>query len=264
MLIINADDWGRDTETTDRIHECVKCRAISSVSAMVFMEDSERAAVIAQEQRISAGLHLNFTTKFTSSGVSSTLQDHQWRVSSFLSRRSWSLVVFHPGLVSSFDYLVKSQCDEFATLYGDYPQKLDGHHHMHLCANVLLQRLLPSGTAVRRSFSFRPKEKSMWNRMYRRLVDIDLARNHQLTDYFFSIAPLKHRERLDYIFSLAKHSVVELETHPVALDEYTYLTSGEVFRACRDVAIANTPGSVMEPAVNVRGSSAARELYLSE
>src|ERR1700758_5164513 len=44
ILIINADDWGRDHETTQRILECTLRGTVSSASAMVFMEDSERAA----------------------------------------------------------------------------------------------------------------------------------------------------------------------------------------------------------------------------
>src|SRR5713226_8748086 len=44
ILIINADDWGQDHETTERISDCIVCRSVSSASAMVFMEDSERAA----------------------------------------------------------------------------------------------------------------------------------------------------------------------------------------------------------------------------
>jgi len=47
LLIINADDWGRDPENTGKILDCVLLGAVSSVSAMVFMEDSERAAAIA-------------------------------------------------------------------------------------------------------------------------------------------------------------------------------------------------------------------------
>ena len=42
VLIINADDWGRDRRTTQSIHDCVVRKTISSASAMVFMEDSER------------------------------------------------------------------------------------------------------------------------------------------------------------------------------------------------------------------------------
>ena len=39
LLILNADDWGRDRLTTDRILDCCLLEAVSSVSAMVFMED---------------------------------------------------------------------------------------------------------------------------------------------------------------------------------------------------------------------------------
>jgi predicted glycoside hydrolase/deacetylase ChbG (UPF0249 family) len=63
-LIINADDWGRSRETTDRTLECWERGSISSVSAMVFMEDSVRAAALARERGIDTGLHLNFTTPF--------------------------------------------------------------------------------------------------------------------------------------------------------------------------------------------------------
>src|ERR1035438_7665463 len=50
LLIVNADDWGRDHETTERTFECILRGAVSSVSAMVFMGDSERAAGIPQEK----------------------------------------------------------------------------------------------------------------------------------------------------------------------------------------------------------------------
>lgn len=238
MLILNADDWGEDVQTTERIHDCVKRGTISSVSAMVFMEDSRRAALIARESDIDAGLHLNFTTEFSSNRCSSLLLRHQRRVSRFLLHRPRAQVVFHPRLTNSFDYLVRAQCDEFATLYGKYPERLDGHHHMHLCANVLLQGLLARGTIVRRNFSFRRGEKSVWNRMYRRIIDAILARQHRVTDYLFSLAPFNPSDRLDYIFSLARHSIVEVETHPVVLEEYRFLTSGEIFRYLAGITIA--------------------------
>ena len=56
-LVINADDWGRDRDTTDHTLECIRAGSVSSVSAMVFMEDSEGAAARAREQGIDAGLH---------------------------------------------------------------------------------------------------------------------------------------------------------------------------------------------------------------
>ena len=48
MITINADDWGRSEAETDAALFCYVNGRISSVSAMVFMEDSERAAELAK------------------------------------------------------------------------------------------------------------------------------------------------------------------------------------------------------------------------
>jgi hypothetical protein len=98
---------------------------------------------------------------------------------------------------------------------------------MHLCANVLLGELMPEGTLARRNFSFAPGEKSWINRFYRKSVDRQLKRRHRLVDYLFSLAPVEPADRLQRIVSLARHAVVELETHPVNPDEYRFLTRGE-------------------------------------
>lgn len=238
FLIMNADDWGRDVLTTDRILDCSMKGAVSSVSAMVFMEDSERAADLAWQREIEAGLHLNFTTPFSSARCPSALLKHQQKVAYYLLRHRLAQIIFHPGLVQSFEYLVKTQLDEFNRLYGVVPERIDGHHHMHLCANVLIQRLLPSGAIVRRNFSFERSEKSIWNRSYRRVLDWCLARKYKLADYFFSLPPLGSRDRLRRISSLAQHFIVEVETHPVNPAEYQYLIGGSFHRDNLDVRIA--------------------------
>src|SRR6185437_6444247 len=92
VLIVNADDWGRDRQTTDRTLDCLRCGAVSSVSAMVFMNDSERAAAIARDNGIDAGLHLNFTSSFSHPGIPSRLAEHQKRLSQYLRRHRWSQV----------------------------------------------------------------------------------------------------------------------------------------------------------------------------
>jgi len=229
-LIVNADDWGRNRETTDRTFECTLSASLSSVSAMVFMEDSERAAEKARESRIDAGLHLNFTTEFTARNCSIGLVEHLRKVAAYLLRHRLAQVLFHPGLARSFEYLVSAQIEEFHRLYGAKPNRIDGHHHMHLCANVILQKLLPAGTVVRRNFSFQPGEKTIWNRTYRRLLDGMVAHRHQMVDFLFSIAPLEPATRLQQIFSLAHHSVIEIETHPIQTEEYRFLTQGEILR----------------------------------
>ena len=177
-LIVNADDWGRDRNTTDRTLDCVRHGSVSSVSAMVFMEDSERAATLSREHTIEAGLHLNLTTPFSVGRCPARLIEYQQQIARHLLRHRLAQVVFHPKLIRAFDYVVKTQLSEFIRLYGVPAARIDGHHHMHLCANMLLQGLLPLNTIVRRSFSFEVGEKSVWNRYYRRLVDRMLARRH--------------------------------------------------------------------------------------
>jgi len=230
-LIVNADDWGRDRQTTDCTLDCVKKGAVSAVSAMVFMEDSERAAAIAREHSIDAGLHLNFTSPFTSTRCPARLDQQQRRITAYLRAHRMAQLVFNPMLTGAFDDVVRAQVDEFRRLYGVEPARIDGHHHMHLCANVVLQGLLPTGTVVRRNFTFRPGEKGIVNRMYRQLLDRALARRHPMVDHLFSIEPLNPPERLQRIFSLAQQEVVELETHPVNPGEYAFLTSSEFPRS---------------------------------
>ena len=236
-LIINADDWGRDRNTTDRILDCVLCATVSSVSGMVFMEDSERAAATARQHNVSTGLHLNFTTPFSGTGVSPKLAEHQRRLTQHLRRNRFAPVLYRPALGVSFEYVVKAQLDEFRRLYGAGPERIDGHHHMHLCANVVFGNLLPKGTIVRRNFSFRAGEKGLANRLYRDLIDRVIRRRHDTTDYMFALPPLSPSHRLQRIFALAEQFAVELETHPVDPAEYRYLIEGEVLRQAGGVPI---------------------------
>lgn len=237
LLIVNADDWGQDATTTNRILDCVGRGSVTAVSAMVFMKDSERAATIALDRKIDAGLHLNFTTPFSASKIPSRLAEHLDKVAAFLRAHRLAQVMYHPGLTNAFEFLVASQIEEFRRLYGSKPLRLDGHHHMHLCANVRLQRLLPPSTLVRRSFSFRRGEKALLNRLYRKRVDALLSRRHRLTDYFFSLAPLSATDRIVQMFELARTSVVEVEVHPVVPDEYTFLHAPEFQRLTAGVRV---------------------------
>ena len=225
-LIVNADDWGRDCRTTDRTLDCIEAGSVSAVSAMVFMDDSERAATIACDRGIDAGLHLNLTAPFSAPNVDARLLEHQARLAGFLSRHSFARAVYNPVLASSFQYVVAAQIDEYRKLHGTDPARIDGHHHMHLCANVLLDQLLPSGTIVRPHFSFEAGEKFR-NRVFRITTAAMLRTRHHSVDFFFSLWPIKPASRLQRIVSLAQHFIVEVETHPVNPGEYLLLTSGE-------------------------------------
>ena len=227
LLVINADDWGRDRETTERTLECLRRGVVSSVSAMVFMQDSERAAGTAREQDIDAGLHLNLTTPFSGANCPARFAQHQQRIARCLRRYRLAQAVFHPTLMRSFEYVVSAQLEEFCRLYGRTPERFDGHHHMHLCANVLLGRLLPPVTVVRRNFSFEPGEKSLANRLYRRAIDRILARRHRLTDFFFSLEQCLKGNRLGRVVELSRVANVELMTHPEKTPEFEWLMGDE-------------------------------------
>lgn len=237
VLIVNADDWGRDRDTTDRTFDCFRRGSVSAVSAMVFMEDSERAAALARKEHVDAGLHLNFTTVF-SSNCAARLLEHQRLVAKFLLGHPFARGIFNPWLMRSFEYLVKAQRDEFIRLYGAEPERIDGHHHMHLSANVLFAGLLPQGTVVRPHFSYEPGEKVLRNFLFRRYAALLLARRYRHVDFLFSIVPLDLADRLLRIFSLAAHSVVEVETHPINPGEYRFLAEGGIFRWAETCPIA--------------------------
>lgn len=238
-LIVNADDWGIDALTTDRTLDCVNCRTVSSVSAMVFMQDSQRAADQALQHSVDTGLHLNLSTAFNGADVPSKLRNLQERIMGYLRRRKYARAMYHPGLAASFEYVVRAQMEEFERLYGTPPRRIDGHHHLHLCANVQRQKLLPRGVVVRRNFSFAPGQKSWSNRLYRAWQDRQLARRHILTDYFFALPPLEPQGRIDSIFGLARNAVVEVETHPANASEFQFLTTGWIVRGEMDTPIAS-------------------------
>ena len=227
MLIINADDWGKNKTTTDNSLVCFKNGRITSVSAMVFMEDSQRAADLALEYGLDAGLHLNFTTKFDRNITSSKLLECQQRIAAFLLTNRYFLLLYNPALKRDFHDVFNAQYEEYIRLYHKKPTHIDGHHHMHLCTNVLLQSLIPRGSKVRRNFSFTLGEKSIVNRLYRSLVDRWLQQRYQCTDFFFSIEPIFKSDRLRVIVELSLAHNVELMVHPEKLEECSYLLSTE-------------------------------------
>jgi predicted glycoside hydrolase/deacetylase ChbG (UPF0249 family) len=244
IVIVNADDWGINAAITDCILACARPAAISSVSAMVFMDDSERAARLARDHGIDAGLHLNLTCAFTATGVAPRLLEHHRRIVSFLRLARHARVLFNPLLVRSFDYVTRAQLDEFERLYGAPPRRVDGHHHMHLCTNVLVQKLLPKNAMIRRNQHFAPGEMSALNRRYRRWQDRFLARRYPTSDYFFDLSPMQPK-RLRRILTLARESTVEIAAHPDGPEEFAFLMSGGLARCAENVSIA--PRYVLPP-----------------
>jgi predicted glycoside hydrolase/deacetylase ChbG (UPF0249 family) len=235
MLIINADDWGGTRRVTDAALACFREGRITAASAMVFMGDSERAADLAKAYSVDAGLHVNLSERFTAGNASTRLLERQDRIARFLTQGRYALLFYNPALRQEFRYVYEAQVDEFYRLYGVPPSHFDGHRHMHLCSNMLVDALIPAGQRVRRSFSFWPGEKSIINRAYRSLVDRQLARRYRLTDFFFSLLQCLRTERLGRVLDLARIRKVELMTHPGVIEENAFLMSDEWKNALKNL-----------------------------
>jgi chitin disaccharide deacetylase len=227
MLIVNADDWGINRVATDRILDCYKNCRLTTVSAMVFMADSERSAELALKYELEVGLHLNFTLPFKSSKNSDRLHNQQERISKYLLNNKYYRLLYNPFLKNDLKYVFNAQWEEFTRLYKKPPAHVNGHHHMHLCSNMLAGRLIPRNSKIRKSFSFFEHEKNPFNRFYRNFVDWCIKQRYICTEYFFSIAPICDKARLKRIVHLSKEYDVELMTHPEKEGEYEYLKSTE-------------------------------------
>jgi predicted glycoside hydrolase/deacetylase ChbG (UPF0249 family) len=225
MLIINADDLGRNKLATERILSCHDQGRITSATAMVFMDDCERASDTILESGIDLGLHLNFTSPFDSSRAPPLLTEYQKHIAAFLLGTKYSVLLYNPLLKGAFDYTTKVQIEEFERLFGKAPTHIDGHHHMHLCMNMLIGRYIPPGTLVRRSFSFGPGEKSRINRLYRQLVDYGLTQRYRCVDSFFSLKRFEEGTRLNELIDLLYNSNIEVMVHPENSDEFKFLMS---------------------------------------
>jgi predicted glycoside hydrolase/deacetylase ChbG (UPF0249 family) len=225
MLIINADDFGRSAAETNAALKCYEEGRVTSVSAMMFMEDSERAAELAKENDLDVGLHLNFAEPFTGKNRPAELDEYHTRTVRYLMGNKYAQLLYNPLLQKEFARSYAAQAKEFVRLFGRPPSHIDGHHHMHLCTNILLSDVIPAGVKMRRSFSFWPGEKNFLNRTYRALVDRWLARRYLLPDYFFDLTQCIREEKLDRVATLAKTSKVELMTHPAVGEEAEYLMS---------------------------------------
>ena len=226
MLLVNADDLGWDKNITDRILDSYNKKRIHSASILTFMADSQRAVDLSRDIQLPIGLHLNLDEEFTGQNTPVKLKRHHRAVSSYLLAHKWNQVLYNPFLRESFDYVFKTQWDEYCRLYSAEPHWLDGHHHFHLCMNILLSGKLPAGIRIRRNFTFNPGEKNPINRLYRNLVDRWLTTRFRCTDSFFSLKPI-NLEKLRTLVLRSQSSDVEIMVHPGVDNEYLFLLSPE-------------------------------------
>ncbi len=231
MLIINADDWGGWREATDAAAACFRGGRITSATAMMFMGDSCRAADLSKDIGIEIGLHLNLTQEFTSPHVPGEIHADHARIRRFLRSSRYAVMLYHPLLQRTFRRVCEAQFLEFERLYGRLPAHVDGHHHKHLSANVLVGAMIPRSCSVRRNFSFEAGEKNFVNRAYRAIIDAWLRKRHPLADWFVSLGDCLKAGTLGHVARRAQSTNVELMTHPAVREEFEFLMSpkGEDF-----------------------------------
>jgi predicted glycoside hydrolase/deacetylase ChbG (UPF0249 family) len=189
---------------------------------MVFMEDSIRAASLALSGDLPVGLHINFTEPFTAAVKPQVRACHELLMR-FFGRSSYHRFLFNPLLSKHVACSFRAQYDEFVRLYRREPTHFDGHHHIHLCANMLLSAILPGGSRIRRSFTLDKAESSTIKRIVRRIIDGMLKRKYRTTDYFFRLNVETPLEQVRRLVQMAKRSTVELEVHPESPWQYDFL-----------------------------------------
>jgi predicted glycoside hydrolase/deacetylase ChbG (UPF0249 family) len=226
MIIVNADDWGRSPKETDVALNCYLAGRITSVTAMVFMADSERAADLALSNSIPVGLHINLNESFTGKIPSESIRSAQRRTAEFLNMNKYMQLLPNPFLARPMRDVFNAQLEEFCRLYRRPPSHFDGHQHMHLCTSMLIVAPIPRGEKIRRSFSYERGEKSLVNRSYRAWVNRRIRSQYHLTDYFFALSErLRPEARFQRVCSLAQNAAVELMTHPIVPEEQAFLMS---------------------------------------
>lgn len=230
LLIVNADDFGLDTANTDTILDCFRSGAISSTTALVWMRDSDRAAELAQSERIPTGLHLNLIEPYSSPDVPERVAATQRRVVERLRAGGVGPQLYHPGWSEDFGRCIDDQLSRFGELYGRAPTHLDGHRHMHLAMNALLSRALGPVKRCRRPVNRTPRESAPHKRLARSALSVLVRLRFTTTDACFSVRalhPVLGGAGLDDELGRAHRSSTELYAHPGYGDELALLRSDE-------------------------------------
>jgi chitin disaccharide deacetylase len=165
LLIVNADDWGGERRSTEAIHEAFRAGRVTSTTAMVYMEDSGRAAGIATDEGLPVGLHLNLTQPFTEADIPEPVRERQRRVAAAFGghgpdgqpgtarRRRW---LYDPRVARVVGDALRDQLERFEAIYGGPPTHFDGHNYVDTTPNVFLSRALPRGAKMRSSLDRYP------------------------------------------------------------------------------------------------------------
>ena len=132
-FIVNADDFGRDEETTRAIMECFQRGYVNQTTLMVNMPYAEKAVELARQAGIAnrVGLHLNLTQ-------GTPLTDTIKKISAFCNRTGDFLVNrvgcngkrLPKNMLNAIAEEVRAQVARYIS-YGLPLMHCDGHHHAH-------------------------------------------------------------------------------------------------------------------------------------
>lgn len=236
LLIVNADDWGYDEPTTRAIADCHQAGGLTSTTAMMFMAGSEKAASVAAENpRLGIGLHLNLFEEYTGEAVPVAILDRQRRLLERFHLSRLHRWFYDPRIRHQVDRVVADQWERFTQLYGRSPTHVDGHHHSHMAANVLLSPSIPRGTAIRNALSDTHRRNPLSGALRAGRSRLVLSR-YRTTAYFFSIEtawPRLSGSPSSEVLDLSRRTSVEVMVHPAFPNEYAPLQSANWVEALR-------------------------------
>lgn len=225
MLTVTADDWGLRPEVSDAILACWRAGAIDGASAMVEMEDSERAFALAAAERVPLGLHLNLTTPFTAAAAEPRRLRQRAAVAYFARPRR--RLVFDPLARGRLDACVADQLDAFAAATGATPRHADGHQHIQTCPTVLASPALGRVGSLREAHALVAGQRSVPRRAYRGAVNFAIRRRFRSARFVSlrDLHPALGGVGLEVLERLAREGDVEVMTHPAWEDERELLLS---------------------------------------
>lgn len=229
LLIVNADDWGYDEETNAAIASGHLAGGVTSTTAMAYMRGSADAARRAEElPELGIGLHLNLVEEYSDPATPADVRERQRQLiahARLLRLRRW---VYDPFLKDRINAVIADQFRSFVALYGGMPTHLDGHHHCHLAANVLLSPAVPAGTKIRNALSDTYLRNPVTDALRRIRGAMIKRRGFRTTDHFFSIVtswPQMSGPPPEDQLGLARTETVEVMVHPAFPSEFEPLQS---------------------------------------
>lgn len=227
LLIVNADDFGAGRLATDRIEQCFLAGSVTSISAMVFMKDTARAAEMARARKLPVGLHLNLTDLFNDPSAPESVRERQARAVRHFANRRIARLTFNPVLARLIGQCISDQLACFEELFGGDPTHIDGHNppNTHLSPTVLFS--IPRGATVRTAED-RPNADARASAFARRVRHGLIAHRYMTTDRFLALGRLgaaPTSEEIQGFLDQARRESVEIMTHPEREHDYQLLMS---------------------------------------